>query len=157
MALLNTTVNNQLALDNKVVAFGYSQSATIINNYINSLMAMGSPNPDDISFVMIGSGNNPVGGLLARFPGFYIPFLDVPFNGATPANSPYPTHIYTAQYDGIAHAPQFPLRILSDINAFMGYFYVHNTYPELMATQVDNAVPLPTSRAIPATPSTTCS
>lgn len=128
-----------------VVAFGYSQSATIINNYINSLMAMGSPNPDDISFVMIGSGNNPVGGLLARFPGFYIPFLDVPFNGATPANSPYPTHIYTAQYDGIAHAPQFPLRILSDINAFMGYFYVHNTYPELMATQVDNAVPLPTS------------
>lgn len=145
MALLNTAVNNQLALDNKVVAFGYSQSATIINNYINSLMAMGSPNPDDISFVMIGSGNNPVGGLLARFPGFYIPFLDVPFNGATPANSPYPTHIYTAQYDGIAHAPQFPLRILSDINAFMGYFYVHNTYPELMATQVDNAVPLPTS------------
>lgn len=145
VALLNTAVNNQLALDNKVVAFGYSQSATIINNYINSLMAMGSPNPDDISFVMIGSGNNPVGGLLARFPGFYIPFLDVPFNGATPANSPYPTHIYTAQYDGIAHAPQFPLRILSDINAFMGYFYVHNTYPELMATQVDNAVPLPTS------------
>lgn len=62
MALLNTAVNNQLALDNKVVAFGYSQSATIINNYINSLMAMGSPNPDDISFVMIGSGNNPVGG-----------------------------------------------------------------------------------------------
>lgn len=115
VALLNTAVNNQL------------------------------PNPDDISFVMIGSGNNPVGGLLARFPGFYIPFLDVPFNGATPANSPYPTHIYTAQYDGIAHAPQFPLRILSDINAFMGYFYVHNTYPELMATQVDNAVPLPTS------------
>lgn len=112
VALLNTAVNNQLALDNKVVAFGYSQSATIINNYINSLMAMGSPNPDDISFVMIGSGNNPVGGLLARFPGFYIPFLDVPFNGATPANSPYPTHIYTAQYDGIAHAPQFPLRIL---------------------------------------------
>lgn len=63
VALLNTAVNNQLALDNKVVAFGYSQSATIINNYINSLMAMGSPNPDDISFVMIGSGNNPVGGL----------------------------------------------------------------------------------------------
>lgn len=44
VALLNTAVNNQLALDNKVVAFGYSQSATIINNYINSLMAMGSPN-----------------------------------------------------------------------------------------------------------------
>ncbi len=33
---------------------------------------------------MIGSGNNPVGGLAGALPGFYILFLDVPFNGATP-------------------------------------------------------------------------
>ncbi|OSC42036.1 PE family protein [Mycobacterium decipiens] len=145
VTLLSNAVSTELAAANKVVAFGYSQSATIVNNYINSLIAMGSPNPADISFVMIGSGNNPVGGLLSRFPGFYIPFLDVPFNGATPANTPYETHIYTAQYDGIAHAPQYPLRILSDINAFMGYFFVHNTYPDLMANEVANAVLLPTS------------
>ncbi|BBX75412.1 PE-PPE domain-containing protein [Mycobacterium shinjukuense] len=145
VTLLRNAVNAELAANQNVVAFGYSQSATIINNYINSLMAMGAPNADDLAFVMIGSGNNPVGGLLARFPGFYIPFLDVPFNGATPANTPYETYIYTAQYDGIAHAPQYPLHILSDINAFMGYFFVHGSYPDLMANQLDDAVLLPTS------------
>ena len=90
-------------------------------------MAAGSPYPGQLSFVLVGDPNNPVGGLLERFHGFYIPILDVAFNGATPPNSPYPTTIYTAQYDGIADAPQYPLHVLSDVNAIMGYFYVHNT------------------------------
>ncbi|WP_204081022.1 PE family protein [Mycobacterium riyadhense] len=145
VSLLSTAVTNELTLGNKVVVFGYSQSATIVNNYITNLMAAGAPNPNDIAFAMIGAPNNPVGGLLARFPGFYIPFLDVPFNGATPANTPYETHIYTLQYDGIAHAPQYPLHILSDINAFMGYFYVHSDYPTLTPQDLSNAVLLPTS------------
>ncbi|AKN17162.1 PE family protein [Mycobacterium haemophilum] len=143
--LLDTAVDTELSSGNPAVVFGYSQSATIAHNYINSLVAVGSPYPDDISFMMVGSPNNPVGGLLSRFPGFHIPFLDVPFNGATSANIPYQTSIYTAQYDGIAHAPQFPLNVLSDINAVMGYFSVHMDYPNLLADQVANAVPLPTS------------
>lgn len=142
---LNNAINAQIALGNKVVAFGYSQSATIVNNEINALISAGAPHANDISFVMIGNPNTPDGGILSRFPGFYIPFLDVPFNGATPPNSPYATTIYTAQYDGIANAPRYPLNILSDINAFMGYFYVHNTYPTLSASEIANAVPLPTS------------
>lgn len=142
---LTTAVNTQLGLGNNVIAFGYSQSATVVNNYINSLMAAGAPHPDDVAFVMIGNPNNPVGGILSRFPGFYIPFLDVSFNGATPANTPYDTTIYTAQYDGIANAPQYPLNVLSDLNALMGYFYVHGSYPDLTAAQIANAVPLPTS------------
>ncbi|KAA1249799.1 PE-PPE domain-containing protein [Mycobacterium simiae] len=145
VSLLNTAINNELNLGNKVVVFGYSQSATIVHNEILALMAAGAPHPNDLSFMMIGSPHNPVGGLLARFPGFYLPFLDVPFNGATPADTPYHTIIYTAQYDGIAHAPQYPLNILSDINAIMGYFSVHGDYPTFTAAQLANAVPLPTS------------
>ena len=76
-----------------------------------------------LSFMLIGDPNNPVGGILERFPGFYIPFLDVAFNGATPPNSPYPTTIYTIQYDGIADLPQYPLNVVSDLNAFLGYFF----------------------------------
>ena len=95
--------------------------------------------------MLAGDPNNPVGGILSRFPGFYIPILDVAFNGATPSNSPYATWIYTAQYDGIADAPQYPLNILSDVNAIMGYFYVHGTYPTMTASQIANAVQLPTS------------
>jgi hypothetical protein len=148
VGLLDAGIKAQLMSGNKVVVFGYSQSATIATDEINNLMALPPavrPDPSDLSFVMVGNPNNPDGGLLARFPGFYIPFLDVNFNGATPPNSPYPTTIYTIQYDGIADAPQYPLNVLSDLNAFMGYFYVHNQYPFLTPTQVANAVPLPTS------------
>ncbi len=130
---------------NSAVVFGYSQSATIATNEINALMAAASPNTGQLSFVLIGDPNNPVGGILERFPGFYIPFLDVAFNGATPPNSPYPTSIYSIQYDPIANMPQYPLNLVSDLNAFMGYFFLHGNYPDLTATQVAGAVPLPTT------------
>jgi PE-PPE domain/PE family len=149
VAALNTAINTQIFTNgNSVVVFGYSQSATIATNEIQALMALPAgvaPDPSKLSFVLIGDPNNPNGGLLTRFPGFYIPFLDVPFSAATPPNSPYHTAIYTAQYDGIADAPQYPLHVLSDVNAFMGYFYVHSTYPTLTPDQVANAVQLPTS------------
>ncbi|MCV7445468.1 PE-PPE domain-containing protein [Mycobacterium paraense] len=149
VTLLNNAIYSTLngQPNNSAVVFGYSQSATIATNEIRNLMAAGSPfsNPGQLSFVLIGDPNNPVGGILERFPGFYIPFLDVAFNGATPPNSPYPTSIYTLQYDGIADLPQYPLNLVSDLNAFMGYFFVHGSYPDLTATQVATAVQLPTS------------
>jgi hypothetical protein len=147
VGLLDAGIKTQIGLGNNVVVFGYSQSATIATDEIRALMAMGSgaPSSSQLSSVLVGDPNNPDGGLLERFTGFYIPFLDVAFNGATPPNSPYPTAIYTAQYDGIADAPQYPLNVVSDLNAFLGYFLVHNTYPTLTAAQVANAVPLATS------------
>lgn len=148
VSLLNTALlgpTGVLTHGNSALVFGYSQSATVATNEIRALMAAGSPYQGRLSFMLIGDPNNPVGGILERFPGFYIPFLDVPFNGATPPNSPYHTIIYTAQYDGIADAPQYPLDVVSDLDAIMGYFYVHGTYPNLTAAQVANAVPLPTS------------
>jgi PE-PPE domain/PE family len=144
-ALLNP-ITGVITQGKTALVFGYSQSATIATNEIRALMASGAiANPDQLAFMLIGNPNNPVGGLLERFPGFYIPFLDVAFNGATPPNSPFATWIYTAQYDGIADAPQYPLNILSDVNALMGYFYVHGSYPMLTPQQIAGAVPLPTS------------
>ena len=147
VTLLNNAINSTLSNPaNSALVFGYSQSATVATNEINALMAAGSPYQGRLSFVLIGDPNNPVGGILSRFPGFYIPFLDVAFNGATPPNSPYPTSIYTIQYDGIADAPQYPLNLVSDLNAFMGYFVVHGHYPDLTATQIANReVLLPTN------------
>jgi hypothetical protein len=144
--LLNNAINALLGNPlNSAVVFGYSQSAEIATSEIKALMAAGSPYQGQLSFVLAGDPNNPVGGLLERFPGFYIPFLDVKFNGATPPNSPYPTAIYTGQYDGISDAPQYPLHVISDVNAFLGYFFVHDTYPLLTPDQIANAVALPTS------------
>jgi PE-PPE domain/PE family len=148
VSLLNTALvgpTGVLTHPNSALVVGYSESATVATNEINALMAAGSPYQGQLSFMLLADPNNPVGGILERFPGFYIPFPDVPFNGATPPNSPYPTSIYTIQYDGIANAPQYPLNIVSDANAVAGYFYVHGSYPTLAAAQVANAVTLPTS------------
>jgi hypothetical protein len=145
VTLLNNAINATITPTNSAVVFGYSQSATIASNEIKALMAMGSPDASQLSFVLASNPNNPDGGILERFPGFYIPFLDVPFNGATPPNSPYLTYIYTTQYEGIASAPQYPLHVLSDINAVMGYFYLHTSYQDLTPSQVASGLPLPTS------------
>lgn len=145
VTLLNNAINAQVTGGKDVITFGYSQSASIVNNEILNLMAAGSPRQGDLAFILAAAGNNPNGGILARFPGFYLPILDVPFNGALPANNPYETYVYTAQYDGVAHAPQYPLNILADVNALMGYFYVHGNYPTISATDFSHAVPLPTS------------
>ncbi len=146
VSLLNKGISHQINdLGNKVVVFGYSQSATVATDEIRNLMAAGSPYQGNLSFVLAADPNNPDGGLLERFKGFDIPFLNVHFNGATPPNSPYPTSIYTIQYDGIADAPQYPLNIVSDLNAFLGYFVLHSTYPFLTPEQVAGAVQLATS------------
>ncbi len=145
VTLLDNAINTNITPTNDVVVSGYSQSAAIATYEINALMAQGAPHAGQLSFLLMSNPNNPDGGILARFPGFYLPVLDVPFNGATPANSPYPTYNYTVQYDGFAHAPQYPLHVLSDLNAIMGAYYVHTNYENFTATQVANALPLPTS------------
>jgi len=145
LPLLNSAITANISPGRNAVVFGYSQSAAIATEEIRALMAAGSPDTSQLSFVLVGDPNNPNGGLLERFPGFYVPFLDVAFNGATPPNSPYPTTIYTLQYDGFADFPQYPLNVVSDVNAIMGCSTVHTAYPTLTATQVADAVPLPTN------------
>lgn len=131
-----------------VVAFGYSQSATVDTLELEQLATLPTserPALDQLAFVMIGDGNNPDGGLLERFDGAYIPSLDASFSGATP-DDVYPTDIYTLQYDGWADYPQYPLNILADLNAFAGIAYVHGTYPFLTAAEIAaSAQELPTT------------
>ena len=108
--------------------------------------------PDQLNFVLVGNEMNPNGGLLARFPNLSIASLGLTFYGGTPADTIYPTSIYTLEYDGFADFPQYPLNFLSDLNAVTGIFFVHTTYvnpflgmPAVTQTQVDNAIQLPTS------------
>ncbi|MEY8018568.1 PE family protein [Mycobacterium servetii] len=146
VTLLNTAIDNQIALGNNALVLGYSESAAVATNEINALLTLptaAQPGASQLAFLLLGDPNNPVGGILERFTGFYVPLLDVPFNGATP-QSPWHTSIYTIQYDGIADFPQYPLNLVSDLNAAMG-LSLHADYPLLTADQVANAVPLPTS------------
>ena len=72
--------------------------------------------------------NLPNGGILARFPGLYIPILGISFNGAEPTNTPFHTVVITRQYDGLADFPLYPLNLVADLNAVLGVVYRH-LYP----------------------------
>jgi len=128
------------------IVFGYSQSATIGTDELDEIAngtVTNPPSPADLAFVFVGDPNNPDGGLLERFDGFYVPGLNIAFNGATP-DSAYPTDIYTNEYDGAADFPQYPLNVLADVNAILGVFYDHD-YSDLTPTQVGTAVVEPVS------------
>jgi hypothetical protein len=136
VTLLNSAIQTQLGAGNSVTVWGTSQSSIIITEEIRNLMAAGSPDASKLSFILTGDPNNPNGGILERFTGYYNRGLDILFNGATPANSPYATAIYTNQYDPICDFPQYPLNATSDLNAIMGghehfYQYPTSTYYQL--------------------------
>jgi PE-PPE domain len=139
---LNAALLPQLAAGNHVTVWGTSQGSTVITGEINNLMAQGSPYLGQLNFVLTGDPNNPNGGAFERFTGLYIPVLGVTFSGATPPNSPYPTAIYTNQYDGVGDFPQYPLNVVSDANAVAGFLWGQHDYVPWFP---DSYIQLPTS------------
>ncbi|ORB86621.1 hypothetical protein B1987_25815 [Mycobacterium kansasii] len=134
---------------NPTVVFGYSQSAsaaTLELQHLLTLPADQRPTADQLSFVLAANPNRPNGGFLERFHGLYIPILDLPFFGATPANA-YPTTDYAIQYDFQADFPRYPLNLLADANALAGQFYIHSSYPDLTPAQIASGVVQPVSPA----------
>jgi PE-PPE domain/PE family len=139
--ILDSAIKNTLAANpsGSVAVFGISQSVVIasleMENLANPLLNPSPPTANQLGFVLVGDEMNPNGGILARFPGFpagqplQIPSLGIAFYGATPSNTIYPTNVYTLEYDGYADFPQYPINLISDLNAFAGIVYVHGTYP----------------------------
>jgi hypothetical protein len=152
--ILDSTVLNQIAAGNNVTVYGESQSATISSLSMTDL-ANGNAGPDfgpstpvpadQLAFVLTGDPSNPDGGILERFDGLTIPSLQITFSGATPADTPYDTAIYTQEYDGFADFPRYPIDLLSDLNAELGTILVHPFYPSLTAEQISTAIQLPVS------------
>ncbi len=139
--ILDNAIKTTLAANpsGSVAVFGTSQSADIssleMENLANPLLNPSPPTANQLGFVLVADEMNPNGGILARFPGFpagqplQIPSLGFTFYGATPSNTIYPTNIYSLEYDGFVDFPQYPINLVSDLNAFAGIYYVHNTYP----------------------------
>ena len=153
VTILNSTIGSQIADGNNLVVLGYSQSATISTMEMRDLLALPSadqPGADQLSFVLLGDPNNPDGGLFERFdlPVFGTDYptlasMGITFNGATPADTPWDTAIYTLEYDGYADFPRYPIDVLSDLNATLGIEYEHTIYPDLTAAQLASAIELP--------------
>jgi hypothetical protein len=87
--------------------------------------------------VLLGNGDRPNGGVLARFAGLYVPVLDLTATTATPtetagaAPDQITTYDISGQYDPIADLPTNPLNPFSLANTALGTFYVHLNYANL--------------------------
>lgn len=113
---------------NKVIVFGYSQSATIIAMEKQNLADdPNAPLPSQLEFVVVGSLNNPDGGLFTRLPGFVILGLGVTFEPAMP-NDGYKTTSYVREFEGLADLPDNPLNLLALGNALVGAAVLHPDY-----------------------------
>ncbi|WP_343602550.1 PE-PPE domain-containing protein [Mycobacterium sp.] len=134
-----------------LVVTGWSQSSTIESLVMSQLHEQQVPS-DDVHFVMVGDPNAPNGGLFVRF--------DIPVGGhslivsgqSAALSSPtpddlYPTDIYTAEYDGFADYPRYPIDVLSDLNALLGIDFEHDAYLGFTHTQIADALQLPTTAA----------
>ena len=155
---LNNAITQAPAGDDLAV-LGYSQStvvATMEMNALDALPAGQRPDPTDLHFVLLGDMNNPDGGIYERF-SFLNPFMNLspiaalnqPYFVATPPDTPYPTDIYTMQYDGVGDFPQYPIDIPADLNAGMGVGYSHLDYASLTPEQLGTAQLLPGSADYP--------
>jgi hypothetical protein len=139
---LDETIRPLLTNGEDVAVLGYSQSATIATVEMNDLLqnppAGDLYHPSDLHVVLLGDPNSPIGGILDRFQfpdGLdgspqHLPFLDVPLSLAPTPTEPFPTDIYTAEYDGYANFPEDPSNLLADINALVGIETVHPFYPD---------------------------
>ena len=94
-----------------LVIYGYSQGAMIAIREKRKLAAQypAKATAPDIDFVLSEDPNLPNGGILARFPGLYIPIVGISFNGAEPTDTAFRTTVITRQYDGLADFPLYPL------------------------------------------------
>lgn len=132
-----------LSASNPLVVFGYSQSASISSAVMRELNGQGVPS-QDVHFVLIGDPNSPAGGSVVVTSSLSPQYLQD--NVATP-NDLYPTDVYTHEYDGVADSPKYPIDLLSDLNASLGFIYEHGTYLSLTPAQISDAVQLPTTAA----------
>jgi hypothetical protein len=156
--ILDNQINATLTANptGSVAVLGYSQSA-IISSLVMDQIAHGQwpypniPTPQQLGFTLLGNEMNPNGGALERFVGLNLPSLGITAYGATPPNTPYPTAIYTLEYDGFADFPQYPINFISDLNAVAGIAFVHGTYPMINPATLPpgHVIELPGSSTLP--------
>jgi hypothetical protein len=119
--------------NDNLVIFGHSQSSVISyleKRRLAEQFPIGTPAPN-IDFVTIGTLNLPNGGVMTRFWGLFLPFVDFYFNGPAPTDTQFDTDIITQRWDGFADFPIYPIMLPSVLNAVLGFFYVHEEYDDV--------------------------
>lgn len=118
------------------VVFGYSQSTVITMKVKADLIQRQAAGQDTapVTFVGIGVGNRPNGGITTRLQGVRIPFFDFTMNGPASTDDTHggvPTIDIVREYDGLADFPLYPLNLMSTLNALLGVVFVHGRYDQV--------------------------
>jgi hypothetical protein len=130
------------AADPAPVIFGFSQGAAVVSEYKREFNAQyadagadaGIPHP---TFVMIGNIERPNGGFFERFVGLHVPYFDLTALGSTPTQTAgastgqVTTFDISGQYDPVSNFPAYPIDVVADVNAVLGFVYVHLNYSNL--------------------------
>lgn len=148
--ILDQAILKQIHEGNHVVVLTDSQSGIIASEAMSDLAALPTseqPSADQLGFVFLVDPDNPNGGLFARYPDIYLPAFGLTLNGATPTDTIYPSDMYALEYDGASDYPQYPIDILADVNAVLGFIYVHPTAGALTPAEIATAIKLPTEGA----------
>ena len=83
---------------------------------------------ENIEFVLAANPRRNDGGILARLPkGVYLPVFGVTFGDGTTPESTKTVQV-TKAYDGVGDSPAYIFNIASDLNAVMGFYYLHPGY-----------------------------
>jgi hypothetical protein len=110
-----------------ILIVGYSQGASAVVRAIDELESEEGYDGSRITVVLVANPRRNDGGLLTRLPNFTLPLVGATFGDGT---NPHETTIIqvTKQYDGVADAPVYILNPLADVNAILGYAYLHGGY-----------------------------
>jgi hypothetical protein len=110
-----------------IYVVGYSQGSGAAVKALDQLESEGF-DTDGIEFVLAANPRRNDGGILTRLPkGVYLPVFGVTFGDGTTPESTKVLQV-TKQYDGVADSPAYVFNVVSDVNAAMGFYYLHSGY-----------------------------
>jgi hypothetical protein len=122
-----------------IYVVGYSQGSGAAVKALDTLESEGF-DTHDIEFVLAANPRRNDGGILTRLPkGVYLPVFGVTFGDGT---TPEHTKVLqvTKQYDGVGDSPVYVFNIVSDLNAAMGFYYLHPGYYKNVNPNDPNAI-----------------
>jgi hypothetical protein len=126
-----------------IYVVGYSQGAGAVVEAIPDLETDPEFDGADIQYVLAANPRRNDGGILSRLPaGVYVPILGVTLGGGTETEGTDANILQvTKQYDGVADAPNYIFNVVADLNAVMGFYYLHSGYYKDIDPTPDESLP----------------
>jgi hypothetical protein len=133
--LVNAIATLRVATSQPVVIVSLGVGADVVAEAIRQLATEKPWDLVNVTLDSFGGSEFNDGGFRARFvglPKFMVPGIGMTLGGP-PETTPLPVTVnqFAIQYDGFADFPEYPLNLLADVNAALGYAFYHGKYGEV--------------------------